>query len=193
VVYTNPPTEQVTETVYDQQVATETTTSAVVTGETNLYPQGETLEDSPVYFLNATPDLTVRTVTDVPEGEAVTVSQRVTLRHRASRGGEVFWSTERLLAATEERTTEGSVATESTVDMRAVNRTPSSARRARTPTPETRASTSRCSSTARPTSTPATWRCRNSRSYPRTGQPAGPTPSSTAGSRCCPTTTASRP
>ena len=123
VVYTNPPTEQVTETVYDQQVATETTTSAVVTGETNLYPQGETLEDSPVYLLGATPNLTVRTVTDVPEGEAVTVSQRVTLRHRASRGGEVFWSTERLLTATEERTTEGSVATESTVDMRDVNRT----------------------------------------------------------------------
>jgi len=123
VVYTNPPTEQVTETVYEQQVGTETTTSAVVTGETDLYPRGETLEDSPVYFLNATPDLTVRTVTDVPEGEAVTVSQRVTLRHRASRGGEVFWSTERLLTATEERTTDGSVVTESSVNMQDVNRT----------------------------------------------------------------------
>ena len=123
LIYTNPPTEQVTETVYEQQVGTETTTSAVVTGETDLYPQGETLEDSPVYFFNATPNLTVRTVTDVPEGEEVTVSQRVTLQYRASHDGEVFWSSERLLTATEERTTEGSVATESTVDMRDVNRT----------------------------------------------------------------------
>jgi hypothetical protein len=123
LVYSTPPTEQVTETVYDQQVRTETTTAAVVTGETDLYSEGETLEDSPVYFFGATPTVILRTVTDVPEGEEVTVTQRVTLQHRASRNGEVFWSTERLLSATEERTSSGSVRTESTVDMRAVNRT----------------------------------------------------------------------
>jgi len=122
-VYTNPPTEEVSEPVYEHEVATETTTSAVVTGETALYAEGERLEDRSVYFLNATPNLTLRTTTEVPDGEAVSVTQRVTLQHRASRDGQVFWSNQRLLAATEERTKDGAVATEATLDMRAVNRT----------------------------------------------------------------------
>ena len=121
--YTNPPTEEVTEPVYEQEVATETTTSAVVTGATALYGEGKRLEDRSVYFLNATPTVTIATTTELPDGEPVSVTQRVTLQHRGSRDGQVFWSNQRLLAATEERTTDGDVTTEATLDMRAVNRT----------------------------------------------------------------------
>ena len=121
--YTNPPTDQVSTTVYDQQIESETTTSAVVTGETDLYQDGATLENKPVYFYNVTQNLTFRTVTALPEGESVNVTQRLVLQHRATRDGETFWSSRRMLVTSEQRTATEQLVTETTVDMRAVQQT----------------------------------------------------------------------
>lgn len=121
--YTNPPTEQVSSTVYDQRIASETTTSAVVTGDTDLYQDGATLENKPVYFYNATQNLTFRTVTNLPEGESVNVTQRLVLQHRATRNGETFWSSQRMLVTSEQQPATEQLVTETTVDMRAVQQT----------------------------------------------------------------------
>lgn len=121
--YANPPTEQVTKTVYEQRIESETTTSAVVTGETDLYQDGATLENKPVYFVNATRNLTLQTITSLPEGESVNVTQRLILQHRATRDGKTFWSSRRTLVTSEQQATTGQIATETTVDMRAVQQT----------------------------------------------------------------------
>jgi hypothetical protein len=121
--YTNPPTEQVSTAVYDQRIESETTTSAVVTGDTDLYQDGATLENKPVYFVNATRNLTFRTVTSLPEGEPVNITQRLSLQHRATRDGKPFWSERRTLVTTEQQAATGQIATETTVDMRTVQQT----------------------------------------------------------------------
>jgi hypothetical protein len=121
--YTTPPTEQVSTTVYDQRIESETTTSAVVTGDTDLYQDGATLENKPVYFVNATRNLTFQTVTSLPEGESVNVTQRLVLEHRATRDGKSFWSERRILETSEQQAATGQIVTETTVDMRAVQQT----------------------------------------------------------------------
>jgi putative intracellular protease/amidase len=115
--YANPPTERVTETVDEQRVATAMGTSAVVTGETSLYSRGETLTDRSAYFFNATPEVTVGVATTVPDGRAVDVSKRLTLHHEATRDGEPFWQSRRVLATADERTEDGEVAIETTLNM----------------------------------------------------------------------------
>lgn len=118
--YANPPTERVTETVDQQQVASGMETSAVVTGETPLYEEGTTLSDRSAYFFNATPEVTLRVETAVPEGEQVSVGQRLTLRHEASRRGEAFWESRRVLAETDEQVSDGTAVIEATIDVAAV-------------------------------------------------------------------------
>jgi hypothetical protein len=118
--YTNPPTEEVTRTVDEQSVATGANTSAVVTGPTSLYESGETLRNSPAYLFNATPSLTVTVDTDVPEDEEVTVSHRLVLHHEATRDGEAFWESTRVLAADQSTVTDGRVRTDAAVNMSSV-------------------------------------------------------------------------
>lgn len=120
LVYTNPPTETVTERTDEQRFATSVDTTATVTGESPLYDRGQQLRNRPVYFINATPQLTLVTNTSVPANESVAVTQRLVLEQSAERGGEPFWESTRVLSATDQRVDDGRLTTETTVDMATV-------------------------------------------------------------------------
>lgn len=116
-VYSEPPTERITETVDEQQFVTEMETEAEVTGETVLYDQGTTLVDQPAYFYNATQAVTIRVRTSVPDDRNVDVEQRLVFRHVATRNDEVFWESAELLGDSSESVTDGESTLEVTVDM----------------------------------------------------------------------------
>lgn len=110
-IYTHPPTTTVTDNTNTQTVRSTLQTSAVVTGDSALYRQGDRVENQPVYFLSATPTLTLSVQTSVPDGRAVQVEQRIELVMRASHGGEAFWQKTRVLEREELTTSNGTVTT----------------------------------------------------------------------------------
>lgn len=120
--YTHPPTTTVTDHTERQTVATALETSATVTESNNLYARGTVLRNQPVYLFSATPQATVRLQTNVPEGKAVTVEQRLILVLRAVRDGEVFWSDSKTLASNHERTSDGTASVSTTIDARSLKR-----------------------------------------------------------------------
>lgn len=105
-VYANPPTSTVTEETDRLEVATALETSAIVTGNTTLYDEGDELVNSPAYLMRATPNLTLTVRTRAPTGQSVAASQRLSLRMQATRDGGVFWEQTELLAANEGRVTD---------------------------------------------------------------------------------------
>jgi hypothetical protein len=115
-----PETRQVTEQTDIQSFETTVNTSATVTGNTSLYESGRTLSNMPVYLVGASPNVTVTAHTAVPGDRAVNVSQQITLELYATRGGDVFWSETKTLAADAERVTDGTLVTETTIDVREV-------------------------------------------------------------------------
>jgi len=119
-VYANPPTETVTDRTAEQRFATTTTTSAVVTGESPLYDRDQRLRGRSVYFVNATPQLTLVVNTSVPADRSTRLSQRLVLEHAASRDGEAFWQSRRVLSTTDRTVEGGQLTTRTTVDMSAV-------------------------------------------------------------------------
>jgi hypothetical protein len=112
-----PETQQVTAQTNPQTVTTTLTTSATVTGNTTLYERNETLTNAPVYLRSATPNLTVRATTAVPETERVAVTQTVVLELRATKNGEQFWMEKRPLGHTATNTTTGEVTTTVSLDV----------------------------------------------------------------------------
>ena len=120
LTYANPPTDTVTEQRNSKTVSTATNTSAVVTGETPLYDRGEQLANKPVYFLAASPNITISVATAVPEGEPVQVTQRLTLRMQADLRGETYWEETRLLAAGDRSVSDGRATTSTTVNVSAI-------------------------------------------------------------------------
>jgi hypothetical protein len=117
VAAADPPTTAVAEDRHRQTVATDLNTSAVVTGNTTLYERGRRLEEMPVYLLSATPELTVRLRTTVPESADARVSQQLRLTYRAERGGNVFWRQRRSVAADTVEPTNGTAVTEAQLRM----------------------------------------------------------------------------
>lgn len=115
-----PETRQVTEQTDVQSFKTTVNTSATVTGNTGIYESGRTLSNMPIYLFGASPNVTVTAHTAVPEDRAVNVSQQITLELYATRGGEVFWSETKTLAADAERVINGTLVTETTIDVREV-------------------------------------------------------------------------
>lgn len=113
--YNDPVVTTVTEEQNPQSFATEVNTSAVVTGNTTLYEPGERLVNKPVYLFSASPELTIAVVTSAPDGTAI--AQRLVLHLQASRGGEVFWERERLLAVGDGQARNGRLVSEATVNM----------------------------------------------------------------------------
>lgn len=100
----------------DTRVTTDVHTSAVVTENGTLWSEGERLEDSSVYVLNATPELTVRPETrlrnatggaPIEEGD---VTHELRLRYQAARDGRPFWN-ETHLVLRESPSLENGVAT----------------------------------------------------------------------------------
>ncbi|WP_435184997.1 DUF5305 domain-containing protein [Halobellus sp. EA9] len=119
-VYATPPTERVTEQTEVQQVSADVRTSAVVTGNTTFYRNGQRLVDQPAYLMAATPNLTVETRVAVPSGTDVRVTQRLALVQTATRGDRPFWTSSRVITEGETTTREGSAATSATVNMSAI-------------------------------------------------------------------------
>ncbi|PSQ18975.1 hypothetical protein BRD04_10560 [Halobacteriales archaeon QS_9_67_17] len=97
--YANPGTEQQTEQRHAQTVAADVESSAVATGETTLYEEGERLTDQRVYPLAANSTLTLTGAVDAPA--ETTVHQRLLVEYRATRDGRTVWQEQRVLAATE--------------------------------------------------------------------------------------------
>lgn len=121
--FTAMPTEQVSEQVNRQTVASQLDSRATVTGNTTLYEQGEVLRNMPVYFVEASPVLTLQLETTVPDGQPATVSQELALEFRATRDGQTFWSENRTLVRDEARTSSGLVRSTTTLNLSAIRAT----------------------------------------------------------------------
>ncbi|WP_311172955.1 DUF5305 family protein [Halobellus ordinarius] len=118
--YLNPPVEEVTENTNTQTIQTTTETSAVVENSTPLYDEGQVLRDMPIYFFEASPELTLRIRTDVPGGQQVQVSQRHVIQLRATRDGQTFYEDQRVVAADQTRVSDGTVWVNTTMNMQDV-------------------------------------------------------------------------
>jgi len=115
--YMNPPVEQVSEQTNQQSFATGVDTTTVVTNGTALYTEGEQLRNEPVYFTQASPNLTYHLWATVPEGQPVTVSQRLTLKLTGARDENVFYESRRVFAADRTNVSDGRFWTNETVNM----------------------------------------------------------------------------
>ena len=123
VAYTAPPeTTQVTQQTDVQTFMTTVNTSAAVTGDTTLYDTDQQLANMPVYLLAATPEMTLRAQTAVPDDRAVEVTQQVTMELYATRDDEVFWTETETLATDSQQVTDGSLVTETTVNISDIRR-----------------------------------------------------------------------
>ncbi|MFB6300498.1 MAG: DUF5305 domain-containing protein [Halobacteriales archaeon] len=120
-IYSNPPTEQITQETNVQQVSTSIETSAVVTGNTTLYEPGERLVEQPAYLMSATPNLTIRIQTSVPAGTGVDVTQRLTLEMVATRDGEPFWQSQRVFISDGQQVRNGEFVSSTTINMSALS------------------------------------------------------------------------
>jgi hypothetical protein len=109
VTYTSPASETITETENREEISTTLTTSAVVTGNTSLYEQGERLEGRSAYLFRATPVLQFHIDTNVPDNQEVKVYHKLQIRNQASRGGVAFWNGTRTLLANQTATSSGGV------------------------------------------------------------------------------------
>lgn len=121
----------VTSDTQPQQVAVETdsmavetalSTEATVTGNTTLYERNDTLTDMPVYLRSATPEVRLIAETTTPPDRTVSVTQQIVLRLSATRDGAVFWRDSRTLAVDSEAVTDGTLRTETTLDVQRLAR-----------------------------------------------------------------------
>ena len=123
VAYIMPPeTTQVTQQTDVQSFTTTVNTSAAVTGNTTLYDTDDQLANMPVYLLTASPEMTLQAHADVPDDRAVEVTQQVTMELYATRDDEIFWTETETLATDSQRITNGSLVTESTVNVSDIRR-----------------------------------------------------------------------
>lgn len=118
----NPTTETTTQYA-DERVSSDLRTSAVVVQDGTLWNEGDRLENSEVYVLNATPELTVEPETRLVNetaGEPIAdgeVTHELTMRFEATRDGEAFWN-ESHTVIDDAPTLENGVATsEATIDV----------------------------------------------------------------------------
>ena len=117
-VVATPSTTTTTQQVDAETVSTETTTSAVVV-EDGLWTDGTELEDSSVYMLSSTPELTLTPQTSVPTAES-TVVHEVAVRHEASRDDTVFWDDVDHQSRTDANVSEGVGTSETTINATAI-------------------------------------------------------------------------
>jgi biopolymer transport protein ExbD len=123
VAYTAPPeTTQVTQQTDVQSFTTTVNASAAVTGNTTLYDADDRLSNMPVYLLSASPEMTLRAHADVPDDRAVEVTQQVTMELYATKDEEVFWTETKTLAKDSQQVTDGSLVTETTINVSDIRR-----------------------------------------------------------------------
>lgn len=115
----HPSTTEVTDETHRQTIQSTLSTQAVVVEDSRLYTSGQTLRDQPVYLRSATPSPNLLLQTAVPDGERVTVNQRIELTYRAAREGETFWENTTTLVQTETTTSSGTVKIRTPLDINA--------------------------------------------------------------------------
>lgn len=116
--YTNPTTTEITDRTNQQTVRSELHTTVIASGNTTLYEPGTELVDQPTYLRSSSHVVTLTQRTDVPTGEPVHVDQRIAVRHRVTRDGTVFWEESRVLASDETTTSNGTVVSKTSLDVR---------------------------------------------------------------------------
>lgn len=116
-IFAHPPTTTVTDNTNEQTIESTLHTSAVVTGESNLYQQGTKLRDEPIYLLPATPTVTLTVHTTVPPDEAVLLTQQLELVTQATSDGSVFWERSETLQEQQVTTSDGLLNTSATLDI----------------------------------------------------------------------------
>jgi len=108
-IYLNPPTTTVADETNEQRFASSLETSAIVTGDSDLYDKGNRVRNQPVYFTETMPNLTLTVESAVPNDRSVEVSHRLELSIQATRDGEPFWERSSVLLAEETTTGNGTV------------------------------------------------------------------------------------
>lgn len=118
--YSNPPVEEITEQTNQQSYSTLAQTGAVVENENALYEKGQELRNQPVYFLNATPVLSMNIRTAVPSDQEVSVTHRLVLELRGVREGQSFYEERRVITAEETQVSDGVTWTNTSMNMSAI-------------------------------------------------------------------------
>lgn len=106
-----------TERTHVQQYSVAVNDSAVVTGNTTFWERGTRLYGSPVYFLHATPNLTLTLTTETPVNRSVTVTRKLSLVYKAVLDGKTFWQSERVLVNETSTVTDGAARTTTRLDI----------------------------------------------------------------------------
>lgn len=119
-IYVTPTVTTVTEETNVQTVETTVTTSAVVTGNTTLYePQAE-LQNRSVYFVSATPQLTLTVRSSVPADQSVAVTHELRMETVGLREGRPFYRNERTLVDEQTVVSDGTARSETTMNVSAL-------------------------------------------------------------------------
>ncbi|WP_436346023.1 DUF5305 domain-containing protein [Natronorubrum sp. FCH18a] len=113
-----------TETQYaDERVSSDLQTSAVVVQDGPLWNEGDRLENSEVYMLNASPVLTLEAETDLrnesdgtPIDDAA-VSHELEVRYEASRNDQSFWNESHTVIDASPTIEDGVATSETTIDV----------------------------------------------------------------------------
>ncbi|MFB6303368.1 MAG: DUF5305 family protein [Haloferacaceae archaeon] len=123
-LFAHPPTTETTDHTHRQTIQSNVATEAVVAENATLYDPGRTLTNRSVYLRSEAPVAMIVGTTTVPEGQPVTVSQRLVATYSAGRDGTTFWRDSTTLGRTETTTRSGRVRTRVRFDPAAVrNRT----------------------------------------------------------------------
>lgn len=117
------PSTATTSQYADERVSSDVETSAVVVQDGTLWNEGDRLENSRVYMLNESPELTVEPSTSlvnetagapIDDGE---VSHELALRYEATREGETFWEETHALVDESPTLEDGVATSETTIDV----------------------------------------------------------------------------
>lgn len=119
--YAHPPTTTVTNHVNEQTIESTLQTSALVTGESSLYREGDRLRNQELYFTSATPNITLTHRTTTTPDASTRLSHTIELVTQATNGGTVFWERSRVLNEATGTSSNGSFNSSTTIDITELN------------------------------------------------------------------------
>lgn len=119
-IYAHPPTTTVTDYSNEQTIESTLHSSALVSGESSLYRQGNRLRDQQIYFTSATPNVTLTVRTTAAPAESARLAHKVELVTQATNDGTVFWERSRVLEEQSATASDGSLNSSTTIDINAL-------------------------------------------------------------------------